>query len=76
MRITPATIIREVRLHSEIMGKTRTIQVKVSDWEYRRYARLADELTTTLSELGRDALMIALPTFAKRAKILQEKPMP
>jgi hypothetical protein len=57
----------------EIMGKTRTIQVKVSDWEYQKYSRLALDLSTTLSEMGRDALLIALPTLTTRAKLLQEK---
>ena len=56
------------------MGKTRSIQVKVSDWEYRKYEKLASDLNTSLSELGRDAFLIALPTLNQRARILQEKP--
>lgn len=55
------------------MGKTRSITVKVSDWEYQRYSELATELNMSLSELGRDAFMIALPTIAERAKLLQQR---
>jgi len=56
------------------MGKTRTIQVKVSDNEFKKYETLAFDLNTSLSELGRDAFLIALPTLERRAKILKGKP--
>ena len=55
------------------MGKTRTIQVKLSDSEYHKFEQLANNLYTSLSELGRDSFLIALPTLAERARILQEK---
>ena len=56
------------------MGKTRAIQVKVSDIEFKRYELLALNLNMSLSEMGRDAFFIALPTLGERARLLQEKP--
>ena len=58
------------------MGRTRTVAIRVSETEFAKYTELAPQLDSTLSEMGREAFLIALPTLVKRAKLLHSKEVP